>query len=187
MVEIGLKDSKIASRAELLGRDPETIQRNYENLVEIGLKDSKIATHAQLLGRDPETIQRNYDNLVSLFRDNYQDRNSGKELITKHAGLLGISQETCENNIQFLYNLGIDYNKNPLLLNTTAKKKREKMAWLLKNCFNYSEKPVEDRKETINQMYDLVRNNPSYLVKSINSLESSKDKIREKLYGKQTN
>ena len=187
MVEIGLTDSKIASQAQLLGRDPETIQRNYENLVEIGLTDSKIASRAELLGRDPETIQRNYDNLVSLFRDNYQDRNSGKELITKHAGLLGISQETCENNIQFLYNLGIDYNKNPLLLNTTAKKKREKMAWLLKNCFDYSEKPVEDRKETINQMYDLVRNNPSYLVKSINSLESSKDKIREKLYEKQTN
>ncbi len=61
------------------------------------------------------------------------------------------------------------------------------MAWLLKNCFDYSEKPVEDRKETINQMYDLVRTNSSYLIKSINSLESSKDKIRKKIHEKRTN
>ena len=137
-----------------------------------------------MLGCNPETIQRNYENLISLLRDNYQDRNSGRELSSR---LLGRKQETCENNIQFLDGLGIDYNKNLLLLNTTAKKKREKMAWLLKNCFDYSEKPVEDRKETINQMYDLVRTNSSYLIKSINSLESSKDKIRKKIHEKRTN
>ncbi len=149
-----------------------------------GLSKDKIATNASLLGCNPETIQRNYENLISLLRDNYQDRNSGRKLSLNS---LGRKQETCENNIQFLDRLGIDYNKNPLLLSTTAKKKREKMAWLLKNCFDYSEKPVEDRKETINQMYDLVRTNSSYLIKSINSLESSKDKIRKKIHEKRTN
>src|SRR3990167_1086146 len=63
---LGLTDEKIASRAELLGRDPETIERNYKSLRSLGLTDEKIASRAELLGRDPETIERNYKSLRSL-------------------------------------------------------------------------------------------------------------------------
>jgi len=47
-----------------------------------GLKDDKIATLAHLLGRDPETIERNYQHHIRLLRQDYEDRNSGRELLS---------------------------------------------------------------------------------------------------------
>ena len=175
---LGLKDDKIASQAHLLGRDPETIERNYKRLSNLGLKDSKIATLAHLLGRDPETIERNYCHHVGLLRQIYEDRKSGRELLTNQAQLLGISPETINANVQYLYSLGIDYN-NAFLLGTTSQLKRKKMAWLLRKVFDYRES--ENKRETINKMQEFVRENQQYLVKSISSLDKAKDKIRERI------
>jgi len=130
----GLKDSRIASLAQLLGRNPETIERNHQILSALGLKDDKIASQAYLLGRDPETIKRNYQNHIGLLRENYQDRASGRDLLTKQAQLLGISPETTNANVQFMYGLGIDYH-DAFLLGTTVQLKRKKMAWMLKELF----------------------------------------------------
>ncbi|MEM7816091.1 MAG: hypothetical protein QXN71_03160 [Candidatus Aenigmatarchaeota archaeon] len=41
--EKSLSDDKIATLAHLLGRNPETIERNYKRLSALGLSDEKIA------------------------------------------------------------------------------------------------------------------------------------------------
>ena len=143
-----------------------------------GLSRDKIATQAHLLGRDPETIERNYQSHISLLRQNYEDRNSGRELLTNQAQLLGIPSETILASVQQLSNLGIDYN-NGILLGTTSQLKRKKMAWLLREIFDY--RNSNNKKETIREMYNFVRNNPKYLVKSIPALERAKSKMLEKL------
>ena len=176
---IGLGDDKIANRAELLGRDPETIERNYQRLSKLGLKDDKIATNAQLLGMNPETIERNYQHHVGLLRQNYEDRDSGRKLLTTHAQLLGINPKTIEANVQYLTAIGIDYN-NGLLLGTTTKLKRKKMAWLLREIFDYREVLENKKQDTIQRMREFVRENPRYLINSISTLEKAKDKIKEK-------
>ncbi len=178
--KLGLKDEKIASRAELLGMAPETIERNYKALSKLGLKDEKIASRADLLGRDPETIGRNYKAHIGLLRQYYEDRNSGKNLLTSQAQLLGIPPETINANVQYLTSMKIDYN-NAFLLGTTVQLKRKKMAWILRELFNYRQIPEDKKQETIQRMYEFVKENPRYLVKSISALEKAKDKIEEKI------
>jgi len=156
----------------------ESIRSVYEFLRQIGLTDEKIALHAHLLGRDPETIKRNYQHHIRLLRQNYEDRNSGREILIMNPQLLGIPPETIEANVQNLYALSIDYN-NAFLLGTSFQLKRKKMAWLLREVFDY--RTSKDKKETIRRMYDFVKQNPRYLVKSITALERSKDKIKNKI------
>ncbi|MDA1196983.1 MAG: hypothetical protein O2779_03405, partial [Nanoarchaeota archaeon] len=156
------------------------IERNYQRLSALGLKDDKIASQAQLLGRDPETIERNYQHHVGLLRQDYRDRTSGRELLTNQAQLLGITPETITTNVQFLYSLGIDYN-DAFLLGTTPQLKRKKMAWMLRELFNYGTLPEEQRRDAIDGLYNFIRADPRILIKSINSLERSKDRLREKV------
>ncbi len=170
-----LSRDKIASQAHLLGRDPETIERNYKRLSDLGLKDDKIASQAQLLGMNPETIERNYQSHIKLLRQEYNNRKSGKDLLTNQAHLLGISPETIEANVQFLNNLGMNYNSGTLL-GTTAQLKRKKMAWLLREVFDF--RNSKDKKQTIYNMHEFVKKNPQYLVKSVSTLEKTKDKIK---------
>jgi len=143
-----------------------------------GFSHDKIASRAELLGMNPETIDRNYQNHVGLLRQNFEDRNSGRELIFNQAQLLGIPPKTIESNVQYLDSLGIDYN-NGLLLGTTTKLKRKKMAWLLREIFDY--RKSEDKNQTIYKMREFVKSNPSYLVKSIPALEKAKPRIIQKL------
>jgi len=178
---IGLTDDKIASQVHLLGRDPETIERNYLALSKLGLKDDKIASRANLLGMNPETIGRNYQHHVGLLRQNYEDRDSGRDLLISQAQFLGIPPETINSNVQYLASIGIDYNNPVLLLGTTSQLKRRKMAWLLREVFDYREAPENRRLEIIQRMYEFVRENPLYLVKSISALERARNKIRQKI------
>ena len=176
----GLKDDKIASRADLLGKDPETIERNYQRLSALGLKDDKIASQAHLLGRDPETIERNYQNHIGLLRQNYQDRASGRDLLTNQAQLLGMPPETTNANVQFLHGIGIDYN-NAFLLGSTPQLKRKKMAWMLRELFDYRTLPQEQRRDAINGLYDFIRDSSKILIKSIDSMEKNKDKLLKRV------
>ncbi|HIG52090.1 TPA: hypothetical protein EYQ19_01565 [Candidatus Pacearchaeota archaeon] len=178
--EIGLKDSKIATQAQLLGGDPETIRGNYDKLKEMGLKDSKIASRAELLSRDPETIRWNYQNHVGLLRTDYQDRDSGKEILLQQASLLGISSNTLESNVQWFADRNIDYGVG-MTLGTKTQTKRKKLAWILREVFDYREISKDQKSNTIKNMYDFVRTNPGLLFDSIKTLEKKKDKLREKV------
>ena len=179
MQGLGLSDEKIASRADLLGRDPETIERNYQRLQGLGLSDEKIATLAQLLGRYPETIERNYQNHVGFLRQDYNNRNSGRDLLINQAQLLGIPQVTIEANVQFLHSHGIDYN-NGLLLGTTPQNKRRKIAYLLRGLFDYRNLPQERKRQAVIQVYNFVRDNPRVLVYSLNTLDKKLPELSKK-------
>ena len=177
---LGLKDDKIASQAHLLSMNPETIERNYQRLSALGLKDDKIASQAHLLGMNPETIERNYQSHIGLLRQNHQDRTSGRALLTNQAQLLGISPETINANVQFLYSMGIDYN-NAFFLGTTTQLKRKKIAWILRELFDYRNLPQEQRRDSISDLYDFIRDNPRVLTKSINAMERGKNRLRERV------
>ncbi|MEK6950238.1 MAG: hypothetical protein AABX13_00755, partial [Nanoarchaeota archaeon] len=177
---LGLKDDKIASRAELLGNDPETIERNYQRLSALGLKDDKIASRAELLGRNPRTIERNYQHDVGLLRQDYRNRNSGKDLLLTYARLLGASPETIESNIQMLHSLGLNYNDG-FLLGTKTSTKRQKMAWMLRELFDYRNVPPGEKQEAIKSLYQFIKDNPALLIKSVNFMERNKDKLLEKV------
>ena len=176
---LGLKDEKIASRAELLGWDPETIERNYQKLSNLGLKDEKIASQAQLLGMNPDTIDRNYQNHIGLLRSNYEDRNSGKEILLQQAQLLGVSPDTLESNVQWFADRKFAYG-NGMLLGTKTQTKRKKLAWILREVFDYRTHQQDQRREVINNMYSFVADNPNLMIKSTEALERMKDKLVEK-------
>lgn len=178
--ELGLSDKKIAGFAHLLGRKPETIRRNHQRLQEFGLSKEKIASQAALLARNPKSIQRNYQHHVGLLRQDYQDRNSGKGLLINQANLLGIPPETMEANVQYLHSIYIDYNDGPLL-GTRSQTKRKKLAWMLRELFDYRKAHEEDKRGLIERLYDFVRDNPRLLANSINSLERNKEKLRKKV------
>jgi hypothetical protein len=93
---------------------------------------------------------------------------------------LGFSPNTLEANVQWFKDRDMDYRKNKLLLNTKTQTKRKKLAWLLREVFDYRGVSENQKKETIRNMYSLVRENPNFLVYSINTLEKKKDKLREK-------
>ena len=175
-----LTDDRIATCAYLLGMNPETIERNYQKLLSLGIKDKKIASRAGLLGMNPETIKRNYQHHVSLLRQDYIDRASGRDLLTNQASLLGISPETTNANVQFLYELGIDYY-DAFLLISTPQRKRKKMAWMLRELFDYRNLQQEQKRNAINKLYDFIRDYPRVLKKSISSMENTKEKLRERV------
>ncbi len=155
------------------------IRKTYHLLKRIGLSDEKIASQAQLLGMNPDTIERNYQNHIKLLRNNYRDKNSGKELLLDQAGLLGIPTTTIEKNVQFLYSLCIGNDQSvqyTMLLGSKPQTKREKMVWMLRELFDY-----DGKRKTIYQLREFVADNPSLLIKGIKTLEKKKDKLREKV------
>ena len=76
--------------------------------------------------------------------------------------------------------LGVDYN-NSFLLGTTPQLKRRKMAWLLREVFDYGQVPEDKKQETIHRMYNFIKANPRYLIYSISALGRARNKIREKV------
>ena len=178
LIKVGLTDGKIASQAQLLGMNPETIKSNYESLKELGLKDSKIANQAQLLGMNPETIKSNYNNFIGLTRNDYKDRNSGKEIIFNQISLLGSSQKTIESNIQFFNQYNLHYGDG-FMFGTTVNNKRKKLAYILREVFDYKSVSENQKKDTINDLYAFVRKNPKLLRQSISTLKKRKERLRK--------
>ena len=178
--EKGLSNKKIASRAELLGMNPDAIERNYQALKELGLSNKKIASRAPLLGRDPDAIKRNYQHHVGLLRQDYRNGRSGRDLLLTYAQLLGISSDTLESDVQFLYGMGVDYN-NGILLGTKPQTKRKKMAWMLRELFDYRNIPQDKKPEAIRSLYAFIKEYPAILTKSIISMDRTKERLRERV------
>lgn len=178
LLSLGLKSEKIATNALLIAMNPETIERNYRMLSSLGLSDEKIASHPELLGLNPKKISENYQNHIGLLREDYTDRSSGRNLLLKYVQLIGTATETMEANVQFLSKFSFSYN--PILLGTTTKNKREKMAWILREVFDYRNVSVENRRQTIEKMYEFIKSNPKCLAKSIGIMEKDKSRLRER-------
>ncbi len=195
--DLGLSDEKIAQQAALLSQNPETIQRNYKNLRRIGLSDEKIATSTALLSQNPETIQRNYDHHIGMLGG----RESGKFILTSQAQLLSRPPGTEDNGSKkfrasggfagtFQHLAYIDrmggkghdpiHRRKPMLLGTTPANKREKLAFLLREVYDYRELGHDEKKSAIKKVYRLVSNNPQLLVDSISTLSGKVERLRQK-------
>ena len=159
--------------------DDDTIRESYKRLSALGLSDDKIASQANLLGRDPDTIKRNYQDHIRLLRSNYQDRNSGKSILLQQAALLGVSPNTLEANVQWFADRNLDHC-NGMLLGTKTQTKRKKLAWVLREVFDYRTHPQDQKREVINNMYRFVADNSRLIIPSIKELERKKDKLVEK-------
>ena len=139
---------------------------------------------------NPETIDANYRNLIGLLRTPFdprglekeqlqKKRSSGKRTIHTYAQLLGSNQETIESNVQYLWSHGMDY-QDGILLGTTPAKKREKIAFLLREVFDYKGLKIpEEKTEAIHEAYKLVSGKTRLLKDSIKTLEGKKGRLRE--------
>ena len=59
------------------------------------------------------------------------------------------------------------------------KTKRKKLAWILRELFEYRTVPEEKRNETIRELYSFIRKRPNILVRSITYLERNKDRLKD--------
>lgn len=176
---MGLSDKKIVTLASLLARNPNTLEKNHKRLSDFGLSNRKIAANASLLNMKQETVERKYQNLIGSLRDDYLDRSSGKDAVVKYAWILTMSSSTVEAAIQYLSSQGFNYRKIPILLNSKPQTKRKKLAWILREVFDYRS-AGNQKKSTIRNMYKFVRENPKLLIQSIAALEENRKKLREK-------
>ncbi len=208
LISLGLSRKRIISRAELLGKDPQSVWENYENLLRLGFSHKKIIYRADLLGNDQdtinkkfekllaygmkkekicsniglmamnfETIRRNYQNHIGYLKRDYLDRKYGKEFLMKQGQLLTIPSGTVCSNVQYSTHLGVDY-RSPVFLGTNVQLKRKKMAWLLREVFDYRQFSKEKKKYVKEALYGFIRDNPLYLRKSINKMEEEKKQIK---------
>ncbi len=67
-----------------------------------------------------------------------------------------------------------------MLLGTKTQTKRKKLAWILREVFDYRTHPQDQRREVINNMYKFVADNPHLMIKSTKALEGMKEKLVEK-------
>ncbi|MEM7816602.1 MAG: hypothetical protein QXZ20_01675, partial [Candidatus Aenigmatarchaeota archaeon] len=105
-------------------------------------------------------------------------RSSGKEILLSQPHLLDRSSETLESTIQQLYYIGLNYN-NINLLGSKPATKREKMAWMLRELFDYGyNKTLEEKREVIENLYYFLRDRPYLLTCSIPKLEKNKDNLK---------
>lgn len=177
---LGLTDDAIQRRTELLTMDPETVECNYREMKRIGLSDEKILSHAQILGMNPRTVRGNYNAHIRLLREDSRDRNSGRTTLTTFAQLLSIRPETIEANIQFLR--GYEIRPQGILLGTTTKTKRRKIAWILREIFKYRDLEEEQKQDARKRLKEFIRKNPELLEYSLSTLEKQKQRLTERAY-----
>jgi len=170
LVELGISEEKIASEPWLLTKDLESIKENYEILIKIGVPKRKIASYPLLLGLSSENIKKRYQHIISLLRDDYKNRNSGRDSIIFNPLLLSVPPETIEANIQFLSYIGFD-EYNPILLQTKPQTKRKKIAILLRELFRYETLSKKDKNKAIKELYQILKENPKLLINSSGKLK----------------
>ena len=168
----GLTEEKIIANPLLLVSNRQTIERNWRHLKSKGLTDEKISTNVHLLHLSPRTIDRNYQNLRRYFE---------KATIATFAPLLTIPPETINSNVQFLNFLGIDYARYPLACGSGPRKKREKIAWLVRQLFGPEHRRNDGVKKAIRRVRRLVKENPKIVIYSFVTLERMKNSLVNKV------
>jgi hypothetical protein len=54
------------------------------------------------------------------------------------------------------------------------------MAWMLRELFDYNTLEEEQKRNTIYNLYEFLRDNPNILIRSIRFMEENRDKLRER-------
>ncbi len=179
LLEKGFTHEQIMYRADLLGNEKKTINKKFDKLISIGMKEGKIHSKIGLMAMNLKTVHKNYQHHIGLLKSDYLDRTDGKKLLMNQGQLLSIPPVTFCANAQYSRHLQVNY-KNPVFLGTSVQLKRKKMAWILREVFDYRIVPKEDKKYTIKALYNFIQDNLTYLRDSINTLEKEKHKIRTK-------
>ncbi len=178
--KLGVEDDEIFAHLSIFHTDPDNIYNNYCFLEKIGFDDKTIRKHLFLLNLNSKTLQRNYRSHISMIRDGTQNRDSGRNIFTKRPSLLGFSPETFKACVQHMEYMGLKIDeKRAYLLQIKPAAKRKKLAWMLRELFDYRKIPEEYKKRTIETLYSFVRVYPSKLMYSYRKLEREKEYLKK--------
>lgn len=176
LVRLGFKKSTIASTPSILGiseaaiasrfighvmrgitsnavrqnnlttKRPEALEQKIEYLVKrFKIPRTTIEKTPSILSHSIAGIQRKYEHHISWLREDYTNRESGRNILFTHLPVFCAANESLEANVQFLSDLGITCNNSNLYFNL-AQKKREKMAWVLREIFDYRQSDEKEDK-----------------------------------------
>jgi len=86
--------------------------------------------------------------------------------------------------VQYLYSIGINSDNTELgtyaiLLGTKPRKKREKVAWILRELSDYQILPNDMKRAEIQKVYSFVGQKPYLLIKSIKFLSNNKERLQQ--------
>jgi hypothetical protein len=180
--ELGISREKILKHPWMVQSHIKTLKEKYRNLKKIGISDKNIFNQISLMARSDSSINKNYQNSVGLLRQDYSDRKSGRDLICRNPRLLDFSSASVESTVQHLSSIGLDYH-NAVLLSSSPRRKREKIAFMLREFFDYdSSFPDKQKKEKIHVLYSFLAINNYILTRSLVWLERNREKLNEKIH-----
>jgi hypothetical protein len=171
MKEKGLKEEKILENLPVLDQNLKVLKWRWAWLRNIGLSDQNIATNVHLLSMNKKTLLIHYNNLRRYFE---------KEKIATFAPMLGISTETINANVQFLQFWGLTPDRVPLAYLSSPTTKRKKVAWLMKQILRPGH-TLQEASQALGKIRKLYSINPKFLVYSLATLESKKDRLIARL------
>jgi hypothetical protein len=150
--KLRLPKTRFVRVLKLLGYRTETLKNAYEELTgKIGVQRRKVVLYPELLAI-PKPFER-YSELRSVLP---------KDEILKHPILLRSAKETVEGNVLFLSTHGIP--RRPALLATAPSAKRMKVAWLLRELFDYGKLDSIDKLVAVEGVREILRKNPGLLL-----------------------
>jgi hypothetical protein len=182
---LGLSKEVVLSQPRLFGKSPETIARMYKELKNLGLSDHGISTHHSLLVMNPDALKGRYDGHSRLLIERKgMGEEEAKNFLIEQPQLLTIPNQTIEANLNFLSTHSIASNNRivqAIMLGTTVRTKLSKIAWLLREVFDYKASSLvtmAEKQRVVQIAYDLVREKPSILVESLNTLNRQKKSLK---------
>lgn len=123
--------------------------RRYTLKILLGLSDAEAAMWGdENLHLNNSDIRPRYDHHVGLFRKDYRDRNSGRSFLATYVGLLAIPPTTIEATVQQLSTMQVITVKGHVLTNH-PQSRREKLAWMLRELFDYHALSPTEKKEAL--------------------------------------
>jgi len=169
--------------------NPETIKKNYRNLIRLGISPQKISTHAGLLGRNLTALQENYNNLIDLgvtpqkistnagllvmnldtIQKNYTDLidlGITPQKISANASLLGLNPKTVQSHYNFLISLGITPQK---IISQVGLLQRNSNT--ISSNYNYLVNIIRIEETRVQNFPQLLTENPDSFVKKMRILK----------------
>jgi len=175
-----------------------------------GYRHEQIVSQPQLLCMNSRSLQTAYQHHVGVLRsidpNTYrrtcppgkqrgdrpgsapENRRSGRETLLRFLTALAVSNDTFEGNLMFLrshdllqpaHKEGGRAYKETLLL-SSARNKRKKVAWLLREVLDYRDANDDERKARVAGAYRLVREDPQLVISSIERLDERKEILRRR-------
>lgn len=144
----------------------------------LGYSDEQAVIYAGYLHMSSDKLRARYDHHIGLVRDDYKSRPSGRSFLAKYVMLLDIPPETLEASVQQLDTMQIMQIASKVLSNNPTTR-REKLAWVLRELFDYRTLPPKEKKEALRCTLNFVRD-CVILRYPLDQIKTEKDSWREK-------